>query len=218
MPATLAQKLKIKEQFTLLTLHAPGYFKEHLQPLPAGVKIVEKAAIYQQVHWFVFNKGQLEKEVDKVLQLVKDDIVCWTYYPKGTSDIQTDLTRDRGWDGLLKHNELQWISLIAFDNTWSAFGFRMKTKADKRKEQKPKVREIFKHVNPEKKEVYLPDDISIALEKNKPAATFFNSLSFSNKKEYIEWIVTAKRDETRKKRIEITVEKLTKGWKNPSNI
>ena len=48
--------------------------------------------------------------------------------------------------------------------------------------------------------------------------TFFETLSFTNKKEYVEWIVTAKREETRNNRIEGTIERLLKGWKNPRNI
>jgi hypothetical protein len=31
--------------------------------------------------------------------------------------MQTDLTRDKGWDALMRHKELQWISLISFDAT-----------------------------------------------------------------------------------------------------
>ena len=73
-------------------------------------------------------------------------------------------------------------------------------------------------VNPQTKEVKLPGDLSSALKKNKQAAEFFNSLSFTNKKEYIEWIVTAKREETRKERVDGTIERLVKQWKNPRNI
>lgn len=218
MANTTAQKLKIKEGFILLTLHAPENFEMQLQPLPAGVEILPNAKKFQQVHWFVTNKAQLEKELDKVLNLVKDEVLCWIYYPKGTSKIQTDLTRDKGWDKLLKHNELQWVSLIAFDETWSTFGFREKTAADKKNEEKPKVREIFNYINAEKKEVRLPDDMAAALDKNKSETLFFNNLSFTNKKEYIEWIVTAKREETRKERISGTIERLAKGWKNPRNM
>jgi len=43
----------------------------------------------------------MEKELKKVLRLVKDDVVCWIFYPKGSSKIQTDLTRDKGWEELL---------------------------------------------------------------------------------------------------------------------
>jgi len=219
MANTIAQKLKIKEGFTLLTLHAPENFEDQLNPLPEGVKISSSAKKFNQVHWFVLNKTQLEKELDKVLKLVKEDVLCWIYYPKGTSKIQTDLTRDKGWDKLLQqHNELQWISLISFDETWSTFGFRMKTDSDKAREAKPKAREIFNYINAEKKEIRMPDDLATALKKYKQEIAFFNTLSFTNKKEYVEWIVTAKREETRKQRIEGTVERLGKGWKNPRNI
>ncbi|RYF90014.1 MAG: antitermination protein NusB, partial [Chitinophagaceae bacterium] len=49
-------------------------------------------------------------------------------------------------------------------------------------------------------------------------SSFFDSLSFTNKKEYIEWIVTAKREETRTERIAGTIERLAKKWKNPRNL
>jgi uncharacterized protein YdeI (YjbR/CyaY-like superfamily) len=73
-------------------------------------------------------------------------------------------------------------------------------------------------VDPKTKEVKLPEDLSNALKKNKKASTFFDDLSFTNKKEYIEWIVTAKREETRADRIKGSVERLVKGWKNPRNM
>lgn len=219
MPTTIAQKLKIKDGYTLFTLHAPVYFKEHLQPLPIDVKISTIAKNYNQVHWFVENKAQMEKEMGMALTLLKDDVALWIYYPKGTSKMQTDLTRDKGWESLQAHGDkLTWISLISFDETWSVFGCRAKTAADKKKEAKPNVREIFNWVDSETKTIKLPDDLAAALKKNKKEAGYFDTLSFSNKKEYIEWIVTAKREETRMQRIKETIEKLGKKWKNPRNI
>jgi bacteriocin resistance YdeI/OmpD-like protein len=218
MATTTAQKLRVKEDFTLLTINAPGNFRANIDPLPKGVRISPTAKNYNQVHWFVKNKSQMEKELSKVLKLVKGDVVCWIYYPKGSSGIQTDLTRDKGWDALLKHQELQWISLISFDETWSTFGFRMKTDTDKNKDAASKEREIFKWVNPQTKEVRLPEDLSTNLQKNKKQLEFFDTLSFTNKKEYIEWIVTAKREETRNERVKGTIERLGKGWKNPRNM
>jgi uncharacterized protein YdeI (YjbR/CyaY-like superfamily) len=73
-------------------------------------------------------------------------------------------------------------------------------------------------VNPKTKEVRLPDDLSANLQKNKKQREFFDTLSFTNKKEYIEWIVTAKREETRNERIKETIERLSKDWKNPRNM
>jgi len=217
MAKTIAQKLRIKEGMRLLVVDAPTNFKTHLTPIPQGVQISAKTSEYQQVHWFVKTKAEMERKLDGVLKLIKDNVICWIYYPKGTSKIQVDLTRDNGWDSLMKHSELQWISLISFDETWSAFGARLKTDADKKKDAKPRERVIFEFADPKTKTVRLPEDLSLVLSKSKKATTFFNQLSFTNKKEFVEWIVTAKREETRKERITRTLERLEKGWKNPRN-
>lgn len=204
---------------TLLTLNAPATFKKGLTGLPAGVKITDSGKEYDQVHWFVLNKAQLEKQLSKVMKLVKPDITVWIYYPKGSSGMQTDLTRDKGWDCLKKEEDkLTFISLISFDDTWSVFGMRAKTAADKKKDAQPKQeREIFNWVNPETKEVRLPDDLAAALKKNKKEAAIFHALAYSHRKEYVEWIVTAKKEETRKERVKGTIERLGKQWKNPAN-
>ena len=217
MPLDIAQKLKIREHSILLTINAPADFKKNLLPLPRGVQISSKAKTFSQIHWFVKDQEQMEKELKKVLPLIKDDVVCWIYYPKGTSKIQTNLTRDKGWDALLKE-DLQWVSLISFDETWSAFGMRQKTGKDKKKESNPKERPIFEYADSKTKTIRLPDDLASALKKNKKLEAFFNNLAFSHKREYVEWIVTAKREETRKERIKGTLERLEKKWKNPRNI
>lgn len=217
MPLAIAQKLKIKGDFVLLAIHAPEEFQKNLGGLPAGVTISEKTKNYNQIHWFVKDKSQMEKELGKVIGLLKEDVLCWIYYPKGTSKLQTDLNRDSGWEELLKHNELQWVNLISFNDTWSAFGMRLKTEADKKKEAKPKERPIFNYIDAAKKIIRLPEDFEKQLQKAKKEKAFFDTLSFTNKKEYVEWIVTAKREETRVARVKESVERLSKGWKNPAN-
>ena len=218
MPASIAEKLRIKEGFTLLTINAPSNFKNNIGPLPQGVTISANARNCNQVHWFVVSKEQIDKELSKVLNLVKNDVILWIYYPKGTSKLQTDLTRDKGWESLLKHDELTWISLISFNDTWSTFGSRLKTEADKRKQEKPRERSIFDYVDPTTKSVRLPNDLAEAFKRNKKQEDFFNTLSFTNKKEYIEWIITAKREETRNERVKGTIERLARQWKNPRNL
>jgi len=218
MATSTAQKLKIKENFSLLTINAPADFRKNIGELPKGVKISNDSKNFNQVHWFVMNKAQMDKELTKVLKLMKGDVILWIYYPKGTSKLQTDLTRDKGWDNLLRHDELGWISLISFDDTWSTFGSRLKTETDKKREEKPRERPIFDYVDPKTKSVRLPDDLSAVLRKNKRQEDFFNTLSFTNKKEYIEWIITAKREETRVERVKGTLDRLAKEWKNPRNI
>lgn len=218
MALALYQKLRIKEGFTLLAINEPRDFSKRLGTLPPNVEIVETPQNFDQVHWFVQNKAQMEKELDKVVKLVKADVVCWIYYPKGTSKLQTDLTRDKGWEKFLAHQEMQWLSLISFDDTWSAFGCRLKNESDKIKETQTKEREIFQYADPKTKSIRLPEDFDAALKMHKKQEAFFNTLSFTNRKEYIEWIITAKREETRLQRVKDSIDRLGMEWKNPRNL
>lgn len=217
MAATIAGKLKIKEGYTLLTINAPRDFEAILSPLPHDVTITTSGKEYQQIHWFVLNQAQMEKDLPKVRKLLKDGVVCWTYYPKGTSGIQTDLTRDKGWEALLKTN-FQWLNLISFNDTWSSFAFRLKTEADEKKAANKEERLIFQYADSKTKTIRLPEDLAKAFKKNKKAAAVFDALAFSHRREYVEWIITAKREETRATRVAGTIERLEKGWKNPRNI
>jgi uncharacterized protein YdeI (YjbR/CyaY-like superfamily) len=67
------------------------------------------------------------------------------------------------------------------------------------------------------KEISVPEDFANILSKNKKAKEVFNKFSPSHKKEYIEWINEAKREETRNKRINTAIEWITEGkgrnWK-----
>ena len=68
-----------------------------------------------------------------------------------------------------------------------------------------------------KQPLAVPPDLGAALKKNKKAAVTFDNFSPSHKREYIEWITEAKREETRTKRLGTTIAWLTKGkprnWK-----
>ena len=67
------------------------------------------------------------------------------------------------------------------------------------------------------KKLIVPMQLRAALKKNAAAKMIFEAFSYSNKKEYVEWITDAKTDETRMRRIETTIEWLSEGkprnWK-----
>ncbi len=62
-----------------------------------------------------------------------------------------------------------------------------------------------------------PDDLLAALKKNKAAKSTFDAFSPSCKREYVDWITEAKRDETRQRRVVQAVEWMAEGkqrnWK-----
>ena len=68
----------------------------------------------------------------------------------------------------------------------------------------------------EERIVDVPDDLKKALSKSKKAQEFFETLSFTNRKEYAVWVSSAKKEETRERRVSDSIQKLLKGKKNPS--
>lgn len=69
----------------------------------------------------------------------------------------------------------------------------------------------------EKQAIPMPADLAAALKKNAKARTTFEGFSPSRKREYLEWIVEAKTDETRAKRLGTAIEWMAEGkprnWK-----
>ena len=122
--SALAKKMKIKPAQRIALVNAPdGYVKE-LQPLPPDVELAESLrGKFDWIQLFVKNTAELDKYLPKVLKAMKPDTILWLTYPKGTSKIQTDLTRDKGWDSLAPA-DLKWLTLISVNTTWSAFAVR----------------------------------------------------------------------------------------------
>ena len=68
-----------------------------------------------------------------------------------------------------------------------------------------------------RKKLHVPEDLLAALRQSKRALHGFEQFSYSHKKEYIQWITEAKRDETRKRRLETAIAWMASGkpryWK-----
>ncbi len=63
------------------------------------------------------------------------------------------------------------------------------------------------------KTLTVPDDLAAALKKNKKAAETFEEFSYTNRKNYVEWVASAKLAETRAKRLASTMKRLSEGRK-----
>ncbi|KYG82403.1 YdeI/OmpD-associated family protein [Roseivirga echinicomitans] len=67
----------------------------------------------------------------------------------------------------------------------------------------------------EKRVVEVPEALKAEFKVYPKAEAFYNSLSYTNRKEYARWIDTAKREETKAKRLQKTIEMLLTGVKHP---
>jgi len=71
----------------------------------------------------------------------------------------------------------------------------------------------WSRLDPIEQDLEMPPGLETALRRNKKARAFFDALAPSHKKQYLYWVATAKRDETKKKRIRETVKRLAAGRK-----
>ncbi|HTJ12258.1 MAG TPA: YdeI/OmpD-associated family protein [Dinghuibacter sp.] len=80
----------------------------------------------------------------------------------------------------------------------------------------PRSADIQTAERPGKRAVNVPQDLEHVFTLHPKAKDFFDTLPYSHKREYIRWITDAKRDDTRKRRLDATLEKLRAGKKNPT--
>ena len=64
--------------------------------------------------------------------------------------------------------------------------------------------------------VSVPAELQKILDKNPKVKSFFDSLSYTNRKEYVVWIISAKKTETKENRITQTLSKLLQNKRNPA--
>ena len=122
--ATLAAKLKLKPNARAALVRAPEGYLDQLGPLPSGATVATGLrGKFDWVQVFVKNKAEIDKLASRVAKALKPDSLCWISFPKGSSKIQTDLTRDKGREAL-SGLDLKWTNLISVNETWSAFSLR----------------------------------------------------------------------------------------------
>ncbi len=121
---SLIKKLGIKPGQKLLILNAPDGYLATLGTLPEGAEVKTNAdGTFDLVQIFLYNKADVDRYGPMAIQAVKQGGLLWFTYPKKTSKIKSDITRDIGWESV---RTMDWrpVTQIAIDETWSALRFR----------------------------------------------------------------------------------------------
>lgn len=193
------KKLKFKNGDNVFVLNLKDIFSS--KPI-GGVRFIDQVSDANGILLFVDSTSTLKSSFLKIRKYLKEDTLFWIAFPKKTSGTQTDLERDRGWE-ILFENDFDTVALVSLNETWSAMRFKKKDKIKKggSKEEKQKNPELTKYIDYEKKIVRLPKDVLRFFPKTSSAKKYFDTLSWSHQREYVEAILEAKTSETRTKRI-----------------
>jgi len=125
----LAKKLKLKPGLRAAVVNAPKYY---LDALKHDSDILQKlTGKFDWIQLFAKDKKELASFAPKAASALKPDSVLWLSFPKGSSKIQTDLTRDKGWEPILDL-DLKFINLVSVNDMWSAFALRPYKEDEKR--------------------------------------------------------------------------------------
>jgi len=204
--------LKIKPTDCILLLNKPTNYIYTIHLEEVSFKYTSyKNSNYQHVHCFIQNKKELEQYSAIIAKHMTSLTTSWIFFPKKTSGIQTDITRDDGWEVLNKY-QLKRGVLISFNETWSAFSCILNTGKE---ECTNILKDVSDFINSTERTITLPTNMQLAFTEHTAAKTAFEQLSFTNKKEYILWIVTAKKEATQQQRLNELIVKLLAGYKNP---
>lgn len=217
MENILNKKLHIKPGLIIAIINPPAGFLAKLNPLPENVTILTKiSSSCDFIQYFVTSIAGLEKALRVIKTAIKSGGNIWISYQKQSSKVKTDINRDTTLP-ILREYGFKAVSIISIDDNWSALRIKPFDSISVKKSEKGKDVNTDKYIDKEKRIISPPEDLQAELKKNKKAADLFNSLAFTHKKEYVQWILDSKKEETRSKRVKGTVEMLLKGAKNPSD-
>ncbi|MDB5142411.1 MAG: YdeI/OmpD-associated family protein [Mucilaginibacter sp.] len=214
----LAKKLQVKPGKRWLLFNAPVNYLASLEPLPDGTTVAYEAkGNFDGVQLFVKNSTELAAGLKVISSVLSSDTILWIIYPKKSSGIESDLEMMSGWDEPAKYG-LRSVAAAAVNETWTALRFRPEgqSKISEGRNENVKQNEYGAYIDVDNKIIILPDEIKDVLQENLQALANYEKLSYSNRKEYVLWILTAKQEKTREDRLVKMVEKLVAGKKNPS--
>ena len=95
---------------------------------PAGLSLGDlggsrKASGLDYIIVFVKTAGDVARKSSAAVSRLREDGLAWFCYPKKSSGRFVDLSRDQGWEGLMKLG-FRGVRQISIDDTWSALRFR----------------------------------------------------------------------------------------------
>ncbi|GAG12697.1 unnamed protein product [marine sediment metagenome] len=124
MVASLIKKLRIQPGQRMLILNAPSGYANSLGELPEGAELSElPEGEFDFVHLFVRDSNEFANLGPPAIEAVKYDSLLGISYPKKSSKVESDLSRDVMWE-LMADTGLRPVTQISIDPVWSALRFR----------------------------------------------------------------------------------------------
>lgn len=126
MPSqTLLEKLQLTDEKNLLIQGLPSSIEKQFIKLTFS-KSVTPLLKKRKIDFalvFAVNQRQLSGILKEVIPALNDEAKFWIAYPKLTSKIASDLSRNKSWDFVSEYG-YEAVRMVALDPVWSANCFK----------------------------------------------------------------------------------------------
>jgi len=218
MENVLLKKLHLKAGHTLLLDQAPEHILSVFGDFPSSVTLVfDEGEAFDGLLLFAQMADDLYQRLTALQKYFKPETLIWIAYPKKNTGIETDLSMMGPWQKMESLN-LRPCASVAINEVWT--GIRLKpidqVKSSGVANESIKNNSYSEFIDIDNKIITIPPILKIALKEHPLEYAFLESLSWTNKKEYVLWILTAKQEKTRADRLSKMITFLTQRKKNPT--
>ena len=226
MSSSLFEDLELKDERSLLIQGLPSSIEKVFVKLSYAKNVTPllKSRKIDFALIFAVNQNQLNNILREVFSALHSNSKLWIAYPKQTSKIVSDLNRQCSWD-LLVQSGFENVNVVSIDNVWNAIRFKktevaslplpIKNGTTVTTVETKEITSVTTLVDFDKNLVVPPVELERIFKKHKEAKEFFTSLSVIHQNEYVSYIEDTRKGETKQRRLESVVEKLTSGKRTP---
>lgn len=208
---SLFKKMRIDAPHTFRIVGLPedkSVFKD--MPIEGFTCIAEESnEISDSVHWFIKDLQQLNEMKSSVLKYTQAGTLLCCYFTKSTEELVNNLDLEKAWDNLTGA-EIRRLFVVSVDRNWSAYVMRVKNESDYALENLIKIKDKTEAL-PIDTKIMLPLELENEFNQSPEWREKFQQLPYANRKEFIDWIKVARRDESRVERAKICVRALKDG-------
>lgn len=163
---------------------------------------------------FAVQEKQFNIIMEEIFPSLQKNSIFWVAFPKATSKIYTDLCKPGGF-AFLSNQDYVPVAQISLDVVWQAIRFvDKKTIRNIELLEKPSKKHLAR-VSMEDYTIDLPEDLDECFANYQDEYTFFKSMKFEYKAAYMIWLNSSPKGDVREKRLELIIDKLSRGIINP---
>ncbi|MGL6021943.1 MAG: YdeI/OmpD-associated family protein [Chitinophagaceae bacterium] len=216
MLRNILEKLELSSQDNILIQGCPSSLDRIFSKLSyvKNLTILLKQRKIDFALIFSIQEKQFNLIMEEIFPSLKKSSIFWVAFPKITSKIYTDLYKPESFAFLQERSYIS-VAQISLDVVWQAIRFVDKTTIHNIELFESPPKKLLSGINMGDYTIDLPEDLDECFANYQEEYTFFKGMKFEYKVFYLLWLNASSKLDIREKRLELIVDKLSRGILNP---